>query len=65
MIYGWMISTKGARNIKIFANANRRRVLDFAMPWDGRGSLRGGIVIDVVPASFAEENTAVCLQMAN
>ena len=35
MIYAWKISTKWIRHIKLFANANRRRILDFAMPWDG------------------------------
>ena len=65
MIYGWMNSTKGIRHIKLFANANRRRVLDFAMPRDGTGSLGGGIVVDAVLGPFAEENAAICLQMAN
>jgi hypothetical protein len=65
MIYGWMNSTKGMRHIEIFANANRRRILDFAMPWDSSSSLGSGIVVDAVLGPFAEKNAAICLQIAN
>jgi hypothetical protein len=65
MIYGWMNSTKGIRHIKLFANANRRRILDFAMPWDGTGSLSGGIVVDAVLGPLADKNAAIGLQVAN
>jgi hypothetical protein len=65
MIYGGVNSTKGMGHIKIFANANRRRILDFAMSWNSGGSLDGKIVVDAVLGPFAEENAAICLQMAN
>jgi hypothetical protein len=65
MIYGWMNSAKGMRHIEIFANPHRRRVLDFAMPWDSSSSLGGGIVVDAVLGPFAVENTTIRFQVAN
>jgi hypothetical protein len=65
MIYGGMNSAKRIRYSKLFADANRRRILDFAMPWDSAGSLGGGIVVNTVFGPFADENAAVCLQVAN
>lgn len=65
MIYGGMKSTKGMWHIKIFANANRGRILDFAMPRDSGGSLGAGIVVHAVLGPFAEENTAIGLQVTN
>ena len=65
MIYGEMNSTKRMWHIQIFANANCRRVLDFAMPRDSGGSLSSGIVVDAMLGSFAEEDAAVCFQMPN
>ena len=65
MIYGGMNSTKRMWHIKIFANANRGRILDFAMPWHSGGSLSGGIVVNTVLSPFAEENAAIGLQVTN
>ena len=65
MIYGWMNSTKWIRYIKLFANPNCRRILDFAMPWDGTGSLSGGIVVDAVLGTFVYQDTAVRFQVPN
>jgi hypothetical protein len=65
MIYGEVASTKRIRHVKILADANRRRILDFPMSWHSGGSLGGGIIVDAVLGPFAEESTAVCLQMAD
>jgi hypothetical protein len=65
MIYGWMNSAKRIRDIKIFADANRGRILDFAMPRDGRGTLRGGVVVDAVLCPFTKESATICLKMAD
>jgi len=65
MIYGEGASTKRIRHVKIFANANRCRILDFPMSWHSGGSLSGGIVVNTVLSPFAEESIAVCLQMAD
>jgi hypothetical protein len=65
MIYGGTNSAKRMWDIEIFANTNGRRVLDFAMPWNGGGSLGGGIVVDAVPGPFAEKNAAICFQVVN
>ena len=65
MIYGWMNSAKGMGHIEIFANADRRRILDFAMPWDSCGSLGSRIVVDAVLGPFAVENAAIRFQVAN
>ena len=53
------------RHIEIFADANRSRILDFAMPRDGGGSLGSGIVVDAVLGPFTEKNAAIRLQVAN
>ncbi len=65
MIYGSVNSTKGIRHSKLFADANCGRILDFTMPWDSAGSLGSGIVVHTVPGAFAEEDAAICLQVAN
>jgi hypothetical protein len=66
MIYAWMNSAKRMWHIEIFANANRRRVLYFAMPWNSGGSLGGGgIVVHAVLGPFAEEDAALGLQVTN
>jgi hypothetical protein len=65
MIYGEVASTKRIRHVKIFANANRCWILDFAMSWDSGGSLGGRIVIHAMLSPFTEESAAVCLQVAD
>src|SRR5437867_3151654 len=45
MIYGRMNSAKRMRQIEILANANRRRILDFAIPWDSGRSLGSRIIV--------------------
>lgn len=65
MIYGVVNSTKGMRYIEIFANADRRRILDFAMPWDSGSSLGSGIVVDAVLGPFPVENAAIGFEVAN
>jgi hypothetical protein len=47
------------RHIEIFADANRGRILDFTMPWDGRSSLGSGIVVDAVLGPFTQKNAAI------
>ncbi len=65
MIYGWEISTKRIRHSKLFADANRSQILDFAMPRDSAGSLGAGIVMDAMFGALAEKNAAVRFQMSN
>lgn len=52
-------------HIQIFANANCRRILDFAMPWNSGSSLGSGIVVHAVLGPFAEENAAIRFEVAN
>lgn len=47
------------RHSELFADANSRRILNFAMPWHGASPLRRRIVIDAVFGSLAEQHTAV------
>jgi hypothetical protein len=65
MIYGRVNSAKRMRQIEILANANRRRILDFAMPWDSGRSLGSRSIVDAVLGPFAVENAAIRFQVAN
>jgi hypothetical protein len=59
------ISAKWVGYSELFANGNCCRILDFAMPWDGAGSLGSSIVIDALLGPLAEKNATICLQVAN
>jgi hypothetical protein len=59
MIYGGMNSAKRMRHIEIFADPDRRRILDFTVPRNGGSSLGSGIVVDAVLCSFAKKNATI------
>jgi hypothetical protein len=65
MIYAGQSSAKGIGHTELFADTNCGRILDFTMPWNGTGSLSGGIVVDAVLGPFADKDAAICLQVAN
>lgn len=53
------------RDIEIFADAYRRRILNFTVARYSGGSLGSGIVVDAVLGAFAKKNTAILLKVAN
>jgi len=61
----WRNSAKGVGHVELFADADRRWILDFLVPRDGAGALGGGIVIDAVLGAFAKKSAAVCFQMTD
>jgi hypothetical protein len=60
-----VFNEESGAHIKILADADRRRILDFAMPWDSGSSLGNRIVVDAVLGPFPVKNAAIGLEVAN
>jgi hypothetical protein len=59
------ISAKRVGYAELFADAYRRRILDFAVSWNRTRALSGGIEIDAVAAAFPYQKATVSFYVPN